>query len=46
LGILFLFVLYIHIVWLKQKGINGWTGEPKSKYYELRGWDKDIFKTS
>jgi len=22
--------------------INGWTGEPKSKYYEFRGWDKPI----
>jgi hypothetical protein len=38
-------VLYIHGYYLpKKKGINGWTGEPKSKYYEFRGWDKDIFK--
>jgi hypothetical protein len=29
---------------LPKKGINGWTGEPKSKYYEYRKWDKDIFK--
>lgn len=42
--IMFIPVLYIHIIWLPKKGINGWTGEPKSKYYELRGWDKDIFK--
>ncbi len=43
-GIFFLPVLYIHIYYLpKKKGINGWTGEPKSKYYELRGWHKDIF---
>ena len=28
----------------KKKGINGWTGEPKSKYYDFRHWDKDIFK--
>jgi hypothetical protein len=27
----------------KKKGINGWTGEPKSKYYDFRGWDKNIF---
>src|SRR5258708_22258642 len=27
----------------QKKGINGWTGEPKSKYYEFRKWNKDIF---
>jgi predicted Na+-dependent transporter len=43
-GVFFLPVLYIHIFYLPKKGINGWTGEPKSKYYEFRGWDKDIFK--
>ena len=38
-------VLYVHAYYLpRKKGINGWTGEPKSKYYEFRGWDKDIFK--
>ena len=36
-------VIYIHGVVLPKKGINGWTGEPKSKYYEFRGWDKNIF---
>jgi len=37
-------LLYIHAYYLpKKKGINGWTGEPKSKYYEFRKWDKDIF---
>jgi Mn2+/Fe2+ NRAMP family transporter len=37
-------LLYIHGYYLpKKKGINGWTGEPKSKYYEFRKWDKDIF---
>jgi hypothetical protein len=37
-------VLYIHAYYLpKKKGINGWTGEPKSKYYDFRKWDKDIF---
>jgi hypothetical protein len=30
--------LYIHIWWLPSRGINGWTGEPKEKYYALRGW--------
>lgn len=36
-------VLYIHMVYLPKKGINGWTGEPKSKYYEFRGWSTNIF---
>lgn len=37
-------LLYVHGYYLpKKKGINGWTGEPKSKYYEFRKWDKNIF---
>jgi hypothetical protein len=36
-------VIYVHGIVLPKKGINGWTGEPKSKYYEFRGWSKDIF---
>jgi hypothetical protein len=37
-------IIYIHAYYLpKKKGINGWTGEPKSKYYEFRKWNKDIF---
>lgn len=34
-------VAYIHLIWLPSKGINGLTGEPREKYYELRGWTKD-----
>ena len=30
----------IHLWWLPKHGINGWTGEPKEKYYELRGWKR------
>jgi hypothetical protein len=43
---LFIFpILYVHGYYLpKKKGINGWTGEPKSEYYDFRGWDKDVFK--
>jgi hypothetical protein len=38
-------IVYIHGFYLpKKKGINGWTGEPKSRYYDFRGWDKNIFK--
>jgi hypothetical protein len=44
LSILIFPVIYVHGYYLpKRKGINGWTGEPKSKYYEFRNWDKDIF---
>jgi hypothetical protein len=27
--------VYVHLRWLPQHGINGWTGEPKDKYLEL-----------
>ena len=30
--------LIIHGWWLPRNGINGWTGEPKARYYQLRGW--------
>lgn len=44
LSVLIIPVLYVHGYYLpKKKGINGWTGEPKSKYYDFRNWDKDIF---
>jgi hypothetical protein len=37
-------LLYVHGYYLpKKKGINGWTGEPKSKYYDFRKWNKNIF---
>lgn len=37
-------LLYVHAYYLpKKKFINGWTGEPKSKYYDFRKWDKNIF---
>jgi hypothetical protein len=34
------FFLFVHLYLLPSKGINGWTAEPKDKYYELRGWKK------
>jgi Mn2+/Fe2+ NRAMP family transporter len=43
LGSFIIPVIYIHAYYLPSKGISGWTGEPKSKYYDLRKWDKDIF---
>lgn len=37
-------LLYVHGYYLpKKKGINGWTGEPKRKYYAFRGWDINVF---
>jgi hypothetical protein len=27
--------VYVHLRWLPQHGVNGWTGEPKDRYYEL-----------
>jgi hypothetical protein len=44
IGLTLLPIAYIHGIVLPRKGINGWTGEPKSKYYDFRGWDKNIFK--
>jgi hypothetical protein len=44
LGLSLLPVIYVHGFLLPKKGINGWTGEPKAKYYEFRGWDKNIFR--
>ena len=45
MGMASLFPMMVHVWWLPKKGINGLTGEPKEKYYELRGWSekKDQF---
>jgi len=40
LGVSFIAPFIIHLWWLPKHGINGWTGEPKDKYYALRGWKK------
>ena len=40
LGVMTLAVVIIHAIVLPSKGINGWTGEPKEKYYKMRGWEK------
>jgi hypothetical protein len=31
-------VIYVHGFWLPRHGVNGWTGEPREKYYALKGW--------
>lgn len=44
LGAMLVPFLYVHGYYLPQKkGINGWTGEPKRKYYAFRGWDTNVF---
>lgn len=45
LGLMLLGVAYIHAIWLPGKGINGLSGEPKEKYYALRGWTKFLPKS-
>lgn len=30
----------VHLWWLPRHGINGLTGEPREKYYELKGWPR------
>ena len=38
IGLGLLFFLYIHAIVLPRHGVNGWTAEPREKYYALRGW--------
>ena len=41
LGLMILTIVFVHGYWLPQKkGIHGLTGEPKRKYYEMRGWTR------
>ena len=41
IGLGLLFFLDIHGVVLPRYGVNGWTAEPREKYYALRGWPLD-----
>ena len=38
LGLGAAFALVVHLWWLPRHGIHPWTGEPKERYYQLRGW--------
>jgi hypothetical protein len=38
LGLMAVLFVIVHAWWLPRKGVNGLTGEPKARYYELRGW--------
>jgi hypothetical protein len=35
IAILALASVYVHGWWLPKHGVNGWTGEPRDRYYEL-----------
>jgi predicted MFS family arabinose efflux permease len=35
IALLGLAAVYVHAWWLPQHGVNGWTAEPRDKYYEL-----------
>jgi hypothetical protein len=40
IGTMLVGVVVIHAWWLpRKKGINGWTAEPRERYYEMRGWN-------
>jgi len=38
LAIPLLGAIYVHGWWLPKRGVNGWTGEPKERYYEVIGY--------
>ena len=39
LGVIAVGVFVIHAWWLPQQGVNGWTAEPRERYYALVGLD-------
>ena len=41
IGLMAVGVLMVHGWWLPRHGINGWTGEPRERYYEFLGLDPD-----
>ena len=40
-GALLVALLVVHGWWLPRNGVNGWTAEPRERYYELIGLDPD-----
>ena len=40
LALMLVVAAVVHLWWLPRHGINGFTGEPRAKYYELRGWTR------
>jgi hypothetical protein len=40
IGVMLVGALYIHAWWLPRRGVNGLTGEPRDRYYEIIGYTK------
>src|SRR5262245_25437536 len=40
MGLLAVYTAYIHLRWLPSHGVNGWTGKPKERYYQLLNNDR------
>ena len=40
LGVIAVGVLVIHAWWLPRQGVNGWTAEPRDRFYALVGLDR------
>ncbi len=41
IGLIGVLLLVVHGWWLPRHGVNGWTGEPRARYYELIGLDPE-----
>src|SRR5215467_3738216 len=39
-GLMLMSFVVVHLWWLPRHGINGLTGEPRDRYYALRGWSR------
>ena len=39
MGAILVALLVVHGWWLPRKGVNGWTAEPRDRYYEVLGLD-------
>src|SRR5262245_28511931 len=37
IGLMLSAAAVVHVYWLPKHGVNGWTGEPKDRYYDLLG---------
>jgi hypothetical protein len=41
-GLMLMGFVVVHLWWLPRHGINGLTGEPRDRYYALRGWSRQL----
>jgi len=39
IGAIVVGIVIVHGWWLPKNGVNGWTAEPRDRYYELMGLD-------